>query len=66
MGVVSILLVLVGLTMYVKPSLVWTIAESWKSGDATEPSDLYVKSARFGGILVAMAGLGGIVAYWFL
>jgi len=61
MFVLSLILVIVGVLMLLKPSIVWSIAESWKSNDATEPSDLYLFSARFGGVLIALAGIGGIV-----
>jgi hypothetical protein len=66
MGFISVLLVVLGLMMLFKPSIIWTITESWKSIDATEPSDLYVKSTRFGGIIVTLAGLGGVLAFSFL
>ncbi|NOV02291.1 DUF6199 family natural product biosynthesis protein [Paenibacillus planticolens] len=66
MGFISVLLVLLGLIMLFRPSLLWTVTESWKSNDATEPSDLYVWSTRFGGSIVALAGLGGVIAIWFL
>jgi hypothetical protein len=66
MGIISVLLILLGLMMLSKPSIIWTIIESWKSNDATEPSDLYVWSTRFGGIIVTLTGLGGVFAFWFL
>jgi hypothetical protein len=66
MGFISVLLVLLGLMMLIKPSIIWSITESWKSADTTEPSDLYVWSTRFGGVMVTLAGLGGVLAFWFL
>jgi hypothetical protein len=66
MGFISVLLVILGLVMLFKPLIIWTITESWKSNDATEPSDLYIMSTRFGGIMVTLAGLGGVLAFWFL
>ncbi|MDQ0899534.1 DUF6199 family natural product biosynthesis protein [Paenibacillus sp. V4I7] len=66
MGFISVLLVILGLIMLLKPSIVWTVTESWKSNDATKPSELYVWSTRFGGIIVTLAGLGGVLAFWFL
>lgn len=45
------LLLLAGL-LILKPRLVWLITESWKSEYATEPSDLYKISTRFGGVVV--------------
>ncbi|MEZ4728671.1 MAG: hypothetical protein R3E79_16175 [Caldilineaceae bacterium] len=62
----AILLVLVGLLMILRPAIIWSITESWKSADATEPSDVYSWATRFGGILCTLAGLGAIVAYTIL
>jgi len=58
----GIFLIIAGVTMIVKPSILWLIAESWKSNDGTEPSDFYNWSTRFGGILMTIAGIGGIIA----
>jgi hypothetical protein len=66
MGYVSVLLVILGLLMIFKPSIIWGITESWKSNDSTEPSDLYKISTRFGGGLFSLVGLGGILATWIL
>jgi hypothetical protein len=62
MMVLFILLILGGLLMVFKPALMWSITESWKSNDATEPSDLYVWSTRFGGVMCTAAGIGGVYA----
>lgn len=52
--------------MLIKPSIIWLITESWKSNDFTEPSNLYIWSTRFGGIMMTLAGIGGIVAHLLL
>jgi hypothetical protein len=62
MLVLYILLALFGLLMVFKPAVVWTITESWKSNDATEPSGLYVWSIRFGGVMCTAAGIAAIIA----
>lgn len=62
----SILLLPLGLVMIIRPQWIWAIAEEWKSNDATEPSDFYLLSTRFGGIMCTLAGLGGIIASFFL
>jgi hypothetical protein len=49
--------------MLYKPPLIWIITESWKSNDATEPSDLYILSTRIGGIMFTLVGLGGIFVF---
>lgn len=66
MGIMGVLLVILGMLMLIKPIIIWSITESWKSNDATEPSDLYVWSTRFGGVMCTFAGLGGILAVWVL
>lgn len=62
MIILFILLFLFGLLMIFRPATVWFLLESWKSNDATEPSDLYILSTRFGGILCTLAGAGGVIA----
>jgi hypothetical protein len=49
--------------MIIKPSFFWLITESWKSSVGTEPSDLYVLSTRFGGIMITLAGIGAVIAF---
>ncbi|WP_028550520.1 DUF6199 family natural product biosynthesis protein [Paenibacillus sp. UNC451MF] len=60
--VISVILILLGVLMISKPSIIWHIAESWKSNDATEPSGMYIVSTRFGGIMLSLAGIAGIIA----
>lgn len=62
MVVAAVLVILMGLFMLLRPAVFWSITESWKSGDATEPSDLYLFSTRFGGGACILAGTGGIIA----
>ncbi|KIL35051.1 hypothetical protein SD71_15425 [Cohnella kolymensis] len=62
----SIFLLAVGLFMFFKPLLIWMITESWKSNDATEPSDLYIWSTRIGGVLFTLVGIGGIFVFTIL
>jgi hypothetical protein len=62
MVVLFILLTLVGLIMLFRPAVFWSISESWKSNDATEPSNLYIWSTRFGAVLCVAAGIGGVIA----
>ena len=61
MLVLGIILLLTGLVMLLKPDCIWRIAESWKSADATEPSFFYIRSLRFGGIIVTIVGLASII-----
>jgi hypothetical protein len=63
MIILAILLTLFGLLMLFQPTVIWTLTESWKSNDAAEPSDMYILSTRFGGLMCTLAGIGGIIAY---
>ncbi len=63
MFVIYILLVLVGLVMLIRPEVVWSITESWKSNGAVKPSKVYVWTIRFGGLLCTAAGIGGIFVH---
>jgi hypothetical protein len=63
---IAILLTLFGLLMLVRPTVFWAITESWKSNDATEPSDMYILSTRFGGVMCTLIGVGVIITYSFL
>lgn len=61
MFLLGIILMIIGVVMIVKPSVIWFIQENWKSNDNTEPSSLYIWSTRFGGIMMTLAGIGGVV-----
>ena len=45
-----------GMFIFLKPHLVWKLTEEWKSYRADEPSDIYLTSTKFGGILFALLG----------
>ncbi len=53
----GILFIALGIFMFLKPDLVWKLTEEWKSYCADEPSDLYLKSTKFGGILFVLFGI---------
>ena len=58
--ILFIVVFIIGLLLLVFPKHIWEITESWKSYDATEPSDLYIISTRIGSglcILIAIAGI---------
>jgi hypothetical protein len=59
--VVGIFLVGFRLFMILKPTLFWEITESWKSNDGTEPSNFYISSTRFGGVMFVLGGFSGII-----
>lgn len=53
----GMIFLLLGILFFLKPDLIWKITEEWKSYSADEPSDLYMKSTKFGGILFAILGV---------
>ncbi len=59
--VLGAILVAVGIFAFLRPDWVWKLTEQWKSYSADEPSDLYVASMKFGGVLMALAGIGAAV-----
>ena len=46
---------------FLKPDLVWKLTEAWKSYRADEPSELYLKTTKIGGILFALLGVVMII-----
>ena len=66
MILLSICILIIGFLMLAKPDIWWEITESWKSYDATEPSDFYIKNIRFGGGIFTVVGIAGIVAFFLL
>lgn len=57
----GIFFALLGIFIFLKPGLVWSLTEQWKSYRADEPSDLYLKSTKFGGLLFTLFGIVMIV-----
>ena len=66
MLLLSIFILIIGFLMLVKPDIWWEITESWKSHDATEASDFYIKTTRFGGCTFTVVGIAGIIAFFLL
>lgn len=64
--ILSFLLIGVGALMIFSPQTWFDFTESWKSYSASEPSDRYIFSTRFGGIMCALAGIAYIVVNLFL
>ena len=53
----GVVFVALGVFLFLRPYLVWKLTEQWKSYRADEPSDLYVKSTKFGGVAFALLGV---------
>ena len=52
--IAGIILCVIGLVFCVKPTLVWKIAESWKTEKSSDPSGRYMRALR----IVSGAALG--------
>lgn len=57
---------ILGIFLFLKPDLYWKLTEKWKSYRADEPSDLFLISTKFGGILFVLLGIVMIVLPWIL
>ncbi|GMA49899.1 hypothetical protein GCM10025857_12560 [Alicyclobacillus contaminans] len=56
-----IVIMLFGLILLIRPDWSWMITEKWKSNDATEPSNVYKLSTRFGGVICILLGGVGLL-----
>ena len=66
-AIIGLVLIGIGITMLVKPQLVYELTESWKhDGGVYEPSRLYVWSTRFGGVMFILAGICGMIVPFLL
>ena len=61
--VLSIIFVIIGVIMIIKPEVVFDVTESWKSYSSSEPSKLYLFSTRFGGAMFLLVGIGGLITF---
>jgi hypothetical protein len=59
----SIILVVLGIIMILKPGFFYEIAESWKNHTSSAPSDLYLFSTRLGGVICLLVGIGGLAVF---
>ena len=53
----GILIFALGMFVFLKPDLVWKLTEEWKSYRADEPSELYLKVTKIGGVLFMRLGV---------
>ena len=62
----SIILIVIGIVMILKPKIVFNFLEGWKNSTSSEPSNLYTFSTRLGGILSLGGGIVVLVVFLFL
>lgn len=53
----GIIVAALGAFIFLRPDLIWEWTEKWKSYQADESSDFYLKSTRLGGILFVLFGI---------
>ena len=60
--ILGLVLIGIGAVMLAKPQFVYELTESWKhDGGAGEPSKLYLSSTRFGGVMLILSGICGLI-----
>lgn len=64
--IIGIIFIIWGITMFIKPHLLFKITESWKYYSPAEPSDLYIFNAKVGGVFVTLAGIASVVVFFIL
>lgn len=62
----GIIFTIVGVTMIIKPYIIFNITEKWKNDYNTEPSNLYVFSTRFGGCIITFIGVSAIIMFFII
>ena len=60
----GILFLLIGAVLIVKPKFLFDLTESWKNNAAGEPSELYLWSTRFGGVIIFAIGIASMVVFF--
>ena len=57
----GVIFIALGMFIFLKPDLIWKWTEQWKSYRADEPSERYLWTTKFGGLLYALFGIVLIV-----
>jgi len=60
----SIIFIVIGTTMVIKPIIIYNITERWKTIRNAEPSKHYIYSTRFGGIIFILIAIMSFVVYF--
>ena len=62
--VYGIVFLLCGAALLLKPKLLFDLTESWKSYRSDEPSQLYLFSTRFGGVILSVIGVASLIVFF--
>ena len=57
----AIIFLIFGFWMITVPWVLWWITESWRTKDAKEPSNLYIRTSEITGVLFMIFGVLNIV-----
>lgn len=57
----SLILIILGVMMIIKPMKIWKIADSWKTKNKTEPTNYYLNLVRVGGLFLFAGGIAAII-----
>ena len=60
----SIVMLVIGICMLLRPDVIYRLTESWKNNFSDDPSRLYIISTRFGGVMFLLVGLLGTAAFF--
>ena len=58
---IGLLFAALGVLLLKRPGILFEITEGWKYDGPAEPSDLFLYSARFGGVMLLIVGFVGII-----
>lgn len=65
MELMSLILIGLGALMIFRPQIWYELTEGWKHSSGSEPSALYLRSTRFGGVMCALVGIVSLAAEFF-
>lgn len=57
----SLILIIIGVMMIIKPIKIWEIAESRKTKNKKEPTNYYLNIVRIGGLFLFAGGIAAII-----
>lgn len=64
--ILGLLFTALGVVMWKRPGILFEITEGWKYDGSAEPSDLFLYSARFGGVMFLIVGVVGIIVQFLI
>ena len=64
--IIGVVFIGIGLLMMLSPSIFYNITQGWKNGSESEPSNLFIVSTRFGGVMFSLIGTASIVLQFLL